>query len=97
GSPGSAVLRDAATPCRPFRRTSFPSFGDTTVSSPIRPHRLGTGAVDQPGVVKPGSNPAVNDGDGKVSQVPVRPVAHSPCSSDPGVTRHAGGSKCRYA
>ena len=42
----------------------------TTVSSPIRPHRLGTGAVDQPGVGKPGSMPAVNDGDGKVSQVP---------------------------
>jgi hypothetical protein len=28
----------------------------TFVSSPIRPHRLGTGAVDQPGVGKPGSS-----------------------------------------
>jgi hypothetical protein len=45
-----------------------------TVSSPIRPHRLGTGAVDQPGVGKPGSMPAVNDEDGKVSHVPVKPV-----------------------
>ena len=45
-----------------------------TVSSPIRPHRLGTGAVDQPGVGKPGSKPAVNDEDGKVSHVPVKPV-----------------------
>ena len=26
--------------------------------------------MDQPGVGKPGSMPAVNDGDGKVSQVP---------------------------
>ena len=26
--------------------------------SPIRPHRLETGAVDQPGVGKPGSRPA---------------------------------------
>ena len=35
------------------------------------------------------------DGDGKVSQVPGEPSDHSPCSSDPGVTRHAVGSKCR--
>src|SRR5271157_765137 len=35
------------------------------------------------------------DGDGKVSQVPGEPYHHSPCSSDPGVTRHAVGSKCR--
>jgi len=26
---------------------------------------------------------------------PGNPHDHSPCSSDPGVTRHAGGSKCR--
>src|SRR3954454_19281445 len=34
------------------------------------------------------------DGDGKVSQVPGKPSDHSPCSSDPGVTRHACGSRC---
>ena len=34
--------------------------------------------MDQPGVGKPGSGPAINDGDGKVSQVPVKPVDHSP-------------------
>ena len=37
GSPGSAVLRDAPTPCRPSRRASFPSLGDTIVSSLVRP------------------------------------------------------------
>jgi hypothetical protein len=34
----------------------FLRLASTTVSSPIRPHRLGTGAVDQPGVGKPGSS-----------------------------------------
>jgi hypothetical protein len=33
GSPGSSVLRDAPTPVRPSRRTSLPSFGDTTLAS----------------------------------------------------------------
>ena len=31
------------------------SLGDTIVSSLDRPHRLGTGAVNQPGVGKPGA------------------------------------------
>ena len=39
GSPGSTVLLDAATPCRPFRRASFPSLGDTTLASLVRPQR----------------------------------------------------------
>ncbi len=55
-SPASSLLWGTPTPCRPSRRTSFPSLGDTIVSSPVRPHRLGTGAVDQPGVGKPGSS-----------------------------------------
>ena len=32
----------AATPCRPSRRASFPSLGDTIGLSPVRPHQLGT-------------------------------------------------------
>ena len=55
-SPASTLLWGTPTPCRPSRRTSFPSLGDTIVSSQIRPHRLGTRAVDQPGVGKPGSD-----------------------------------------
>jgi hypothetical protein len=54
-SPASTLLWGTATPCRPSRRTSFPSLSNTIASSPVRPHRLGTGAVDQPGVGKPGS------------------------------------------
>jgi hypothetical protein len=42
-SPASRLLRGAPTPCRPSRRTSFPSLGDTIVSSPIRPHSSGLG------------------------------------------------------
>ena len=42
GSPASSVLRDAPTPCRPSRRTSFPSLGDTIVSS----HRSSPPASD---------------------------------------------------
>jgi hypothetical protein len=37
GSPGSTVLWDTPTPCRPSRRTSFPSLGDTIVASVVRP------------------------------------------------------------
>ena len=39
--------------------SAFPSLGDTIGSSSIRPHRLGTEAVDHPGVGKPGLQPAV--------------------------------------
>jgi hypothetical protein len=53
------TIRDAPTPCRSFRRTSFPSLGDTTVSSLVRPRRPRTWAADQPGVVKPGLQPAL--------------------------------------
>jgi hypothetical protein len=37
GSPNSTVLRDAPTPVRPSRRTSLPSFGDTTLASCLLP------------------------------------------------------------
>ena len=42
GSPASTVLWGAATPCRPFRHASFPSLGDTSLASLVRPHRLWT-------------------------------------------------------
>ena len=57
-SPASTLLWGAATPCRPSRRTSFPSLGDTVVSSLVRPRRPRTWAADQPGVGKPGLQPA---------------------------------------
>src|SRR5271165_4121664 len=40
-SPASTLLWGAATPCRPSRRASFPSLGDTIGLSPVRPHQLG--------------------------------------------------------
>ena len=94
-SSASAILWDAPTPVRPSRRTSSPSLGDTIGSSSIRPHRLGTGAVDQPGVGKPELQPAVTMEMARSPKFPGNPCDHSPCSSDPGVTRHADGSKCR--
>ena len=54
-SPASSLLWDAPTPCRPSRRTSLPWFGDTVVSSPVRPHQLGTGAGDHLELVSRGS------------------------------------------
>jgi len=38
-SPASTILRDAPTPDRPSRRASFPSRGDTTRASLVRPRR----------------------------------------------------------
>jgi len=58
-SPASSLLWSTATPCRPSRRASFPSLGDTTVSSVVRPRRPRTWAADQPGVGKPGLRPAL--------------------------------------
>ncbi len=36
-SPASSLLWDAPTPCRPSRRTSLPSFGDTTLVPDLLP------------------------------------------------------------
>src|SRR6516165_5519393 len=79
GSPGSTVLCDAPTPCRPSRRTSFPSLGDTIVSSPVRPHSWGL-CCGSSWSWSTGLLPAIFDGDDRVSQVPrgslviIRPV-----------------------
>src|SRR3954468_3374711 len=69
GSPGSSVLRDAPTPCRPSRRTSFPSLGDTIVLSPVRPHSLGPNCGSS-WSWSTGLLPAFDDGDDRVSQIP---------------------------
>jgi len=65
---------------------SVPSF---------RPRQPRTRAADQPGVGKPVSPAGSHDGDDRVSQVPEKPVRSFAMFSDPGVTRHADGSKCR--
>ena len=85
-SPGSTVLWDAPTPCRPSRRTSLPSLGDTTVASPVRLPPAGTRAVDQPGVGNPGLRAGSDGGDGRVSQVPERPSCPCALFLDPGRT-----------
>jgi len=82
-SPASTLLWDAPTPCRPSRRTSLPSFGDTIVSSPVRPHQLGTVAVDQPGVGKPGLRPAVTMETAGSLRFPSDPHVPAPCSWTP--------------
>src|SRR5208283_5317000 len=88
-SPASTLLWDAPTPCRPSRRTSLPSFGDTIVSSPVRPHQLGTVAVDQPGVGKPGLQPAVTTETAGSLRFPSDPHVPAPCSRTPVGPMHA--------
>src|SRR5271155_619609 len=93
-SPASALLWGAATSCRPSHRASFPSLGDTMRCVPCLSPTAQDLAADQPGVFSPVLQPAFTNGDDRISQVPVKPVDHSPCSSDPGVTWHACGSRC---
>jgi hypothetical protein len=51
--------------------------------------------TDRPGVCCTGCSwSGLLQGTVRISQVPGEPVDHSPCSSDPGVTRHACGSRC---
>ena len=83
GSPASSVLWGAPTPCRPSRRTSFPSLGDTIVSSLVRPRRPRTWAADQPGVGKPGLRPALTMETARSPRFPGNPFGHSPCSPTP--------------
>ncbi len=69
-SPGSTVLRDAPTPCRPFRRTSFPSLGDTSAASVVRPPRFRTRNRGSSWSCLAVAPAALLAGDGRVSQVP---------------------------
>ena len=86
------------------RCDSLPPFSPHFVSFAWRYHRFvpysspparDKRAVDQPGVGKPGLQPAVTMETARSPKFPRNPYDHSPCSSDPGVTRHANGSKCR--
>ena len=89
-SPASSVLWDAPTPCRPSRRTSLPSLGDTTVASLIRSHRPGRGPW-APGSWYSGSRAGNVGGNGRVSQVPERPSCPCALFSDPGRTECTPG------
>jgi len=85
------------------RCDSLPSISPRFVSFAWRYHRFvpcssppaRDRAVDQPGVGKPELRPAGTMETARSPKFPRNPYDHSPCSSDPGVTRHAGGSKCR--
>src|SRR5262249_54495405 len=82
GSPVSAVLRGAPTPIRPFRRTSLPSIGDTTLAPGLLPsagaHGRGHGEI---GVPVPEPEMSVGtDGSPKFLGTPGVPW---PCSSTP--------------
>src|ERR1700733_12287992 len=89
GSPTSAVLRDAPTPCHSSRRTSLPSFGDTIVSSSVRPRQLGAGAADQSGVDKPEPRPAITVEMAGSLRFPSDPRVPAPCSRTPVGPMHA--------
>src|SRR4051812_10393042 len=89
GSPGSSVLWDAPTPCRPSRRTSLPSFGDPIVSSRVRPRRPRTWAADHPGVGQPGLPPAIPMETAGSLRFPSDPRVPAPCSGTPVGPKHA--------
>ena len=60
--------QDAMTSCRPTRRTSFPSFGGTSVALvAFAPRR--TSAPPRPGVGDPGLQPGCCRGGDRISQV----------------------------
>jgi len=94
-SPASSLLWGAVTPCRPSRRASFPSLGDTTVSSVVRPRRPRTWAADQPGVGKPGLQPAVTIETARSPKFPWNPFDHSPCSPTPARPGSSSGPRSR--
>src|SRR5262249_19005117 len=88
GSPASTVVWGAPTPVRPFRRTSLPSFGDTTLASQFAP--IGLDARPWvPGSWCSGSRAGIVSGDGRVSQVPRDPSCALALFFDPGGTGHA--------
>jgi len=74
GSPASPVLWGVPTPCRPSRRTSLPSFGDTTRASAVCSQRPRTQRPWASGVGHPVLRPGLVGGGDRVSQVPGRPV-----------------------
>ena len=63
-------------------------------SSAIRPHQLRTKRWISLELV-PALQPAITIETARSPKFPGNPIDHSPCSSDPGVTRRASGSKRR--
>ena len=57
GSPASQVLRGAPTPCRPSRRTSFPSLGGTAPALDVR-SQGSRALLPGPGLVQRVAHPA---------------------------------------
>ena len=81
-SPGSTVLRDAPTPVRPSRRTSLPSFGDTTLAPCLLP-AAGTRDRGLRGVGMPVPEPDMSvETDGSL-RFPSHPRVPAPCSWTP--------------
>jgi hypothetical protein len=72
-SPVSTLLWGTVTPCRPFRRASFPSLGDTTLVPLVRPQRPRTRDRGSTWSWLPVAPSGQCRGNGKVSQVPGEP------------------------
>ena len=91
GSPASAVVRGAPTPCRPSRRTSLPSLGGTDLRSLVRSRRQPNAPPQARGFRLPG-DPSfrVLCGGGRASQVPGEPQCVHALLSDPGGTSAPG-------
>ena len=89
-SPASRVLWDAPRPCRPSRRTSLPSLGDTTpaalsfVSRPLAAPTAPRRTNGWPGVCYAGCPiPALNVETTGLPRFLGNPNANMPCSSTP--------------
>ena len=81
GSPDSSVLRDAPTPVRPSRRTSLPSFGDTTLASCLLPASRRRAVGRGVGIPVPEPDMSVET-DGSL-RFPSHPRVPTPCSWTP--------------
>ena len=95
GSPASTVLWGAPTPSRPFRRTSLPSLGDTTVASRVCSQRPPTRGRGHRGVGVPGPEPELSvetDGSPRFPGTPRVPWPCSPTPAGPNTPGHCGVS-----
>jgi hypothetical protein len=94
-SPGSTILWDAPTPVRPFRRTSLPSFGDTTPASVVCSQRPPTRGRGHRGVDVPVPEPELSvetDGAPRFPGTPRVPWPCSPTPAGPCTPGHSGVS-----
>ena len=87
GSPTSSVLRLAPTPCRPSRRTSFPSLGGTALRPLVMTRSVGAPSSSRFGFAGPWSGNLHAETTGSPRFLG-SPLDYMPCSQIPAGRRH---------